>query len=255
MLNEQDGDAEAVPDGVDALQQLRRLGGVHTGGRLIQKQQLHVGGQCPCDLQLSLLTIGQTGGQHLGLVLQMADSQQLHGLFRNGLLRLPELSGAEGGVEKVVFDVLGKGGSDVVDHAHLLEQADVLEGTGHARRHKLMGLLSVERYAVEQYRALGGRIHAGEQVEHRGLARAVGADQAQQLALIDPDVEIVDGFQAAEADAQLFCLQYRDSLFFSHGSLPPFALPSPRSFWQGKLSCPAAGSSAKIHRYRKCPWA
>ena len=148
MLDEENGHAEAVPDGVDALQQLRRLRGVHAGGRLIQQQHFHVRGQGPGNLQLALLAIGQAGGQHIGLILQMADGQKVHGLFRQGLFRPPVFGGAEGGVQQVVGDVLGKGGLHVFDDGHLPEQADVLEGAGHPCRHELIGLFAVEGDAV-----------------------------------------------------------------------------------------------------------
>ena len=47
--------------------------------------------------------------------------------------------------------------------------------------------------------ALVQRQRAGDQVEHRGLAGAVGPDQAQNLAGLDLEAHIVDGDKAAEA--------------------------------------------------------
>ena len=55
---------------------------------------------------------------------------------------------------------------------------------------------------------MGGRIHLGEQVEHGGLARAVGADQTGDLGAADGQVEVIDGLQSAELNAQVVGFQH-----------------------------------------------
>ena len=50
--------------------------------------------------------------------------------------------------------------------------------------------------------ALGRRIDAGENVHHRALARAIGADQAMDGAGRDGQVDTVEGLDAAEAHHQ-----------------------------------------------------
>mgnify|MGYP000632848967 CR=1 FL=1 len=42
MLDEEDGNVELVADAADGLRQLCGLGGIHAGGRLVQKQQLRL---------------------------------------------------------------------------------------------------------------------------------------------------------------------------------------------------------------------
>ena len=49
------------------------------------------------------------------------------------------------------------------------------------------------------------REHAGDQVERRGLAGAVGADQRVQGAVLDGEVDALDGLDAAEALDQARC--------------------------------------------------
>ncbi|MNW09372.1 hypothetical protein D3C71_2063500 [compost metagenome] len=44
-----------------------------------------------------------------------------------------------------------------------------------------------------------GRVEASDHVEKRGLACAVGADQAIDLAAFDGDANVREGLQAAEA--------------------------------------------------------
>ena len=53
--------------------------------------------------------------------------------------------------------------------------------------------------AVEQDAALIDAVEAGDAVEERRLARAVGPDDARDHALLEGEVQSLDGEQAAEA--------------------------------------------------------
>ena len=97
----------------------------------------------------------------------------------------------------------------VILHAHFVEQADILEGTGNARLVDLNGVHARGILAVDQDGAGGGLIHLGDQVEDRGLASAVGADQAGDLRTADDHVEVVYGLQAAEFHTQMPGVQHR----------------------------------------------
>jgi hypothetical protein len=48
---------------------------------------------------------------------------------------------------------------------------------------------------------------AGERVDHRGLAGAIGAYQAHHRALIDPHAHVADGMDAAVADVQIIDIE------------------------------------------------
>ena len=52
--------------------------------------------------------------------------------------------------------------------------------------------------ALEPDRAGVGAVDAGDDVEQRGLARAVGADEAQDLAPLDREIDPVERGHAAE---------------------------------------------------------
>ena len=54
-----------------------------------------------------------------------------------------------------------------------------------------------------------GRVDARDQVEERGLARAVGADHADDFALGDVQVELGHDLQAAERERDAAQLQQR----------------------------------------------
>lgn len=96
----------------------------------------------------------------------------------------------------------------VVLDGHVIKQADILERTRDTQLVGLRGVHARSIAAIEQNRAHRRLIHLSQQVEDGGLARAVRADQAGDFRLADNQVEILDGMQAAEIDAQVARLQH-----------------------------------------------
>src|SRR6185436_11780158 len=95
---------------------------------------------------------------------------------------------------------------DILDRREIGEETDVLEGARDACRGDLVRLQAVERAAVEDESAFVGRIDTGEDIEERGLAGAIRADQAEHLARRDRKGNIAQRLDAAEAlaDAAAF---------------------------------------------------
>ena len=52
-------------------------------------------------------------------------------------------------------------------------------------------------------------VHLGEQVEDRGLAGTVGADETGDLSLADGQAKVIDCLKAAEFNAQVDALERR----------------------------------------------
>jgi hypothetical protein len=71
-----------------------------------------------------------------------------------------------------------------------------------------MGGEAVDAASVQQDFAAAGSETPGDQVEHRGLAGAVGADQAGDLALPDLERDGVDGGHPAEMFGYVSGLQH-----------------------------------------------
>ena len=131
---------------------------------------------------------------------------------------------------------------DVLENAELGEQTDILEGTGDAlsgyhigsegddlivHTHVLAGVdlfhlaLRVvldDSLTHEVYLAVGRLIDAGDAVERGGLACAVRADEGDYLTLVDIEVQVIDGDNAAELHGYIFNMQN----VFSHCPVPPF---------------------------------
>ena len=66
-----------------------------------------------------------------------------------------------------------------------------------------------QRRAAVADLARGRDVEAGEAVEERGLAGAVGADQADDLAVVDGEVDVADGGETAEAHGDAAGLEDR----------------------------------------------
>src|SRR5690606_22064399 len=93
-------------------------------------------------------------------------------------------------------------------HAELLEHRGLLELAANAHGGDF-GLAVAQQVdgGAEEHRAAVGPGLAGDDVHHRGLAGAVGADDATQLAGRDVKLKAVDGLEAVEADVHVLQIQ------------------------------------------------
>jgi hypothetical protein len=121
-------------------------------------------------------------------------------------------------LQKPVLAVRVAADQQVLQHRGVLEQLDVLEGARNAQRRNLVrGLFGeLERPLRSEIGDLagGGRVDAADQVEHRGLAGAVGADQREHLAALHVEADLVDGQHAAEAHAEVLGRAKQDVVHF-----------------------------------------
>ena len=81
-----------------------------------------------------------------------------------------------------------RAGQQVLLHRQMLEAMPAFHHLAHAHPHQLVGRQLVDALALELDRALGhvaalGRQQVGDRLERRALARAVGAEQRDDLAL------------------------------------------------------------------------
>ena len=106
---------------------------------------------------------------------------------------------------------------DVVLDRERRKRTHQLEGAADAAPADDVGPEPVDALAGEMDRAVVGREHAGDDVEQRGLAGAIGTDDREDSALRHAEADIVDREQAAEALAQPGDLEQRRHCF------PPFA--------------------------------
>ena len=92
------------------------------------------------------------------------------------------------------------GGADehVLEHAHVRERLGDLEGTADPRAAAVLPREAGDVLVVERDPTRVGPIHAGDQIEQRGLAGAVRPDDAQRFSVVQLHAQVVDDLHAAE---------------------------------------------------------
>jgi hypothetical protein len=109
-----------------------------------------------------------------------------------------------------------KRGAHVIEHRQAAEKADVLKRARQAEKGELMRFAAQNGTAIERNVSRGGLINAGDEIEHRGFARAVRANQPDQIIAPDFEIEFRHRRQATEANrAILDPQQFRVSIFGS----------------------------------------
>src|SRR4051812_32379196 len=98
---------------------------------------------------------------------------------------------------------------DVVHHGHLWKRLNDLKRAGQPSPSNLVWLRARDVLAFEVDAACRGRVDASDEIDERGLARAIRADQADNLALLDREADAIDGIQAAESPRHVVERQQR----------------------------------------------
>ena len=239
MLDQKDAEVELLLDSLDEAGQVVGFLRVHARCRLIQQQQARPGGQSPRDFKPSLLAVGQADGQLIPQILQADHFQHLEGQCAQALFFL-EVQ-VQGGGEQVAGAVQVRGDQHVFKYGLGLEQADVLEGAGQAQPgdpvgrgfdrlleypsvlarvqglHFALRMVGYDQLVFIPHLPVGGFVYAGDAVEGRGFAGAVGADQRHDLAAVDMHAQVIDGDHAAKLHGDAFEFQH----MISHGSVLP----------------------------------
>src|SRR6266567_4766176 len=101
--------------------------------------------------------------------------------------------------DEIVLQQMMPPDHDVIEHAHMMEQRQVLESAADAER---SAGVRIERGnilpAIEQM-AFGRPVAARDAVDDRGLAGAVGADNREQFAVIHAETDVGERTYTAEA--------------------------------------------------------
>src|SRR5450759_5974733 len=96
---------------------------------------------------------------------------------------------------------------DVFDRAHFAEQLGVLERSCNSQPPNRMGSAAIDPFAFERDRSAIDRVEAGDDVEHRTLARAVWPDHGLDRSPSDIQRNLIERHDSAEADGELVGLE------------------------------------------------
>ena len=146
------------------------------GGRLVEAQELGLGGQRDADLEVALLAVREVRRQ-LVLLAREADRGQ-HGARPRSIT-----SRRRGGAEQAPAVAARLGGdAHVLQHGGAGQDVGDLVRAGDALARDACGRQPGDVLAVEEDPARGGPEHAGQAVEEGGLPGAVGPDDGADLA-------------------------------------------------------------------------
>ena len=188
------------------LQELYRVGPLlrtHAGERFVEQQNLRIGAEREANLQPSLLAVGELAHRHIGTVGQVQEPQRL-GNVGIKLIHVIDITQHVGAIGAAC--PRERGDQQIAPHCQLREQLVDLIALGNAklahRRHIQRGDVLTEQQDLARTRP-----HlAGQHLEERALARAIGADQTADFALVQDKVDAVIGDHAPIALAEAMSL-------------------------------------------------
>ena len=191
VFDDDDGDA-ALLDLAHEVDGEAHFGRGEAGQRLVEQQQLRLGGQRAGDFQAFAAGGAERAGAAVGQGIQAAEDEYIIGDAARGVAVAVAQKGAD---------------HDVFRNAHVLERDRDLEAASHAEAGVLFGRGAGDVVALEADGAGGGREVAGDAVEEGALAGAVGADEADDVALRHGQAGAVDGAEGAELHDDVGCLK------------------------------------------------
>ncbi len=203
---------------------------VEPGGRLVEAEELGAGGQRPGDGHELPLALGELAGRH---VREGAECEHVERLVhRLGTVDRPaEELGHHRAHGRVV-----SGDGEVLPHGQVVEQLDglprpgeALPGAGVRRQPGDVGAVQLDGPPM--------RHEAGDGVDEGRLPGAVRADEADQLAGLDVEVDVDDGVHAAE--------RHRDAAGREHAHDSLTAAARPPGPASGPTCCSRSASASR----------
>src|SRR3954466_3172764 len=149
------------------------------------------GGGRPRELDALLQPVGQPAYRRAPDVLDLEEVDDLLG--RTAMLELFALRRPEPQclLQEVATHLEIAAAHDVVEHAHALEERDVLEGAGEAERGRASRVHAAEFPATEDDLAFLRAVDPVQDVQHRALAGAVRADDGADLVLLHVEGDLL----------------------------------------------------------------
>src|SRR5499427_3056264 len=200
VLDQRDRGAELVVDVENVARHVLLLLEVHAGHRLVQQQEVRLHCERAPELDALLQAVGQPADRDLADLRDLEEVDDLFGLDAMRDLLGERRPGAQDLPEQAAAHLEGAAGHDVVERRHAAKQGNVLEGARNAAARRLVGTHAGTGFSLERDATLLRMIEAVDDVEHRGLAGAVWADDGANLAA--PDVECDLGQRAHAAEGQ-----------------------------------------------------
>ncbi len=186
-----------LDDRIEQLRGLDALADAHAGDRLIEHQQVWILDQQHADLEPLLLAVREHIGIHVEAILQEDHLGDLLDAFAHRGITL-EHQRTEHRAPAWI------GNLQILEHREIVIDGRRLELAADTGLHDLVLLELGQLLAAELHRPRRGFGFAANQVEHRGLAGTVRADDDADLVLLDIEREIVHRFETVEGNGEPF---------------------------------------------------
>ena len=193
VLDQQHGDA-VLAQLADADVELIDFLRVHARRRLVEQQQGGLGRERAGEFEPALLAERQIGRQFIALVREIEELERAVDLLARAA------RAAQPAPEKILVALLAGilRDPEILPDRQLPEQTNVLERSRDPQRHPRMRRPIGDVGAVEDDAAGGRRKQAADEIDDRALARAVRADEAENFAARDRQIDAIDRADAAE---------------------------------------------------------
>src|SRR5215469_4478253 len=116
---------------------------------------------------------------------------------------------------------------DVLQHRHIVEEPDILEGPGNTPPEYPIRGKAVDRPTIEAHLTAIRLVYPGDEIEDGGLSGAVRADDAEDLAFVDRDIDTIHGGQTAEDFGYVSKREEWSCLCHGYPSRPSASDPAP----------------------------
>jgi hypothetical protein len=175
---------------------------VEPGAGLVQQEQPRPAGQRPAHLDQALLAVGQERGEPVRAAFEPEPREDLPGALSEPLLLFPHPPRAERAARPAGPAAPVAAHEDVLEHRHVAEEPDELEGARDAARGDRVRPPQRQGLALEEDASSRRLDHARDHVEDGRLPGAVGPDQRLDLPGLDGEVHGANGREAAELLAE-----------------------------------------------------
>ncbi|MGY4355108.1 hypothetical protein ACVW0J_001601 [Bradyrhizobium sp. i1.7.7] len=176
---------------------LGAFGHAHARDGLVEHQQIRILDQQHADFEPLLLAVAEQIGVHVEPILQ----EDHFGDFVHPVAH----GGVAGEGQRAEHRAAARiGDLQILEHREIVVDRRVLEFAADARLDDLVFLHPRQLLATELDRTRRCFGLAADQVEHGGLAGAVGTDDDTDLVLVDVEREIVDRLEPVERHGQCF---------------------------------------------------
>ena len=207
MLDDEKGIARLAIEAADGRKQLLEQGAVHAGGDLIQQDDARLGHHGAAQFQKLLLTAGEIAGRFVHHMGKIEKIQNLAGTGAHLRLPVAHQRGAKPGGQQALAGLMRRHDHEVFQRGHGCEGMGNLKGAHKPLVKEHMGGKAGDVLTVKKDPARIRAIEPGNDVEQRGLAGAIGADEAGDRACLHLQRTVIDGAHAPETQGHVDHLQ------------------------------------------------